>query len=620
MEESYSCSICNKSFAKKCYLRNHTAAVHSASFYECSYCGKTLKGKCSLKTHVLYMHTDVPQLECTICNYTTKHPNVLKDHIANHTSLAIYSCDKCDFTTKHKKSLKGHCDTFHNKTPTIYSCKEPGCAFKTKHRNYLPIHVRGVHSAQKKKHVCDDCDYSTHYKTSLRKHIDTVHTLKLTRHKCPECKETFKRKVYLERHLNAIHVNPTIYRCKEPECDFNSSHKSSVTKHYKRVHLGQEYIYKCEYCEKTYSYKSHLNRHTAKEHIKEDAIVCEECGYETHEKSHMKRHIQIMHNRSRTLYVCKEYRCKFTSNSRNAYEVHMREMHNKTPELLQCDKCTKTFTRRIYLTKHFKTVHMDLKDSKYACNPCSTKFRFRLGLDFHNAMVHGVNMQRFSCDVKGCTFVTKYTHYIPEHKAIAHELGDICDICVKPSSRLRSVAFKEGKKSICHICYFKIILKGTASEKRMSEYLDKNYGTDFLIASDTRIYGDVCQRYRPDKLYGDHKRVIQIECDEYQHSGTNSSYSCEEKRISNIYDEFSGKEFIVIRWNPHGFTHHTKKGRVMIDTRLALLLKLLNYIETITFESPITVIYMFYTQTNPHICKRLPKHYVYSESDFSLIR
>ena len=128
----------------------------------------------------------------------------------------------------------------------------------------------------------------------------------------------------------------------------------------------------------------------------------------------------------------------------------------------------------------------------------------------------------------------------------------------------------------------------------------------------------MCQRYRPDKLYADPKRIIQIECDEYQHSRDSSnSYTCDEKRISDIYDEFPGKEYIVIRWNPHFFIYpdESKEKKPTIDDRLEMLLQLLDRLPDITFESPITVIYMFYSPDNPLICQNLPKIMFYREEE-----
>ncbi len=43
---------------------------------------------------------------------------------------------------------------------------------------------------------------------------------------------------------------------------------------------------------------------------------------------------------------------------------------------------------------------------------------------------------------------------------------------------------------------------------------------------------------KPDKLWADPTLVSHGECDEFQHSG--EDYSCDERRISRLFDEFGG--------------------------------------------------------------------------------
>ena len=94
--------------------------------------------------------------------------------------------------------------------------------------------------------------------------------------------------------------------------------------------------------------------------------------------------------------------------------------------------------------------------------------------------------------------------------------------------------------------------KDSRVEKTWSEYLDKHFGTEFLLSSDRTVQGDACQLYRPDKYYADPNLVIHKECDEHQHIRGNS-YKCDERRLSDIYDENPGKKHIITRWNPDNY-------------------------------------------------------------------
>ena len=73
-------------------------------------------------------------------------------------------------------------------------------------------------------------------------------------------------------------------------------------------------------------------------------------------------------------------------------------------------------------------------------------------------------------------------------------------------------------------------------EHRYAHYLDKHY--DFPSRNDVNVRGSACTRYRPDILYVGIKRILHIEIDEHEHQNKSGNYSCDEKRISDLYDEF----------------------------------------------------------------------------------
>ena len=91
-----------------------------------------------------------------------------------------------------------------------------------------------------------------------------------------------------------------------------------------------------------------------------------------------------------------------------------------------------------------------------------------------------------------------------------------------------------------------------------SDHVDRALGTAFLVSTDKSLRSQGgCSRRRPDKLYASADLVEVDECDEHQHARTGSSdYTCDEKRLSEIYDDPSicGKPMVVIRWNPHAYT------------------------------------------------------------------
>ncbi len=108
------------------------------------------------------------------------------------------------------------------------------------------------------------------------------------------------------------------------------------------------------------------------------------------------------------------------------------------------------------------------------------------------------------------------------------------------------------------------------------------------------------------------------ECDEHQHKYNNGNYACDEKRISDIYDEegICGKKMIVIRWNPDNYEvpdGYKKKNR---DERLKLMVRLKRYLRENPPESKIHIFYMFYDDDSIRLSQKINHTLIYDENDF----
>ena len=125
--------------------------------------------------------------------------------------------------------------------------------------------------------------------------------------------------------------------------------------------------------------------------------------------------------------------------------------------------------------------------------------------------------------------------------------------------------------------------------------------------------GDACTRYRPDIIYEGPKRILHIEIDEHQHQKTGGDYSCDEKRISDLYDEFQTPvpdHYIVIRLNTDSYQTEKKYYQVDRDKvfkkRAKILLKLMKKIQDNPPESKICIYYLYYSYDSNRIAKNIP--------------
>ena len=261
-----------------------------------------------------------------------------------------------------------------------------------------------------------------------------------------------------------------------------------------------------------------------------------------------------------------------------------------------------TFTKCYYCNK--STIILDLhKDDTFRCDKCQIVNHFRKN-------EHSEQIVYYKCFK--CEYESQYRQSMRNHLERFHSDGNLeCNFCFNKFYKLFKYSDVKGLHKICKRCHNTATGKDSRVEIKMSNFLDDEYGTDFCIATDEPIYGNVCQKYRPDKLYASPDRILHIECDEHQHAG-HYSYTCEQERISDIYDEFPGKDYIIIRWNPHKY----KTGiNYSIEYRLKLLLDVMK--ANINIPNKILIIYMFYDPDNDVITKDIEKKFINNINDLN---
>ena len=255
------------------------------------------------------------------------------------------------------------------------------------------------------------------------------------------------------------------------------------------------------------------------------------------------------------------------------------------------------------------------------------------GLTQHLWEVHDVDelgeRKLHPCPQENCTHVTKNKGSLTSHLQYVHDIGKYeCQYCLQNhnSKILHADPTKKEKVAICRDCFKKATGLTSRVEKDWSDYLDKAVGVDYLLGSDKSLKAlGGCQLYRPDKLYTGPDLVEVDECDEFQHTRTSGGYSCDEKRISDIYDEegIMGKIMVVIRWNPDAYRlpeARKDEKKLLRKERLALHAKLKQRHRQLHkdghLKDKIHVYYMFYNEDNERIARNIKYTLIYTEDDF----
>ena len=250
---------------------------------------------------------------------------------------------------------------------------------------------------------------------------------------------------------------------------------------------------------------------------------------------------------------------------------------------------------------------------------CGLKVKQAVNLKKHKAFKHNIGVTWHKCDQEGCEYKVKQAGNLKTHKEGVHDIGEHnCGFCLGNRNSQNKYQDTNGKHTICNACYKRVTGKSSRKETVWSDHLDKHLGTQGLLSSDKslKISGG-CQAYRPDKLYTDIDYVEIGECDEKQHSGKSGDYSCDEKRISDIYGEegIVGKIMSVLRWNPDTYKVPSGYTRIPLEERYDIYVALATKLRNKVQEDKIHIYYMFYSADNERLSKNIPRTLIYSMDD-----
>lgn len=113
---------------------------------------------------------------------------------------------------------------------------------------------------------------------------------------------------------------------------------------------------------------------------------------------------------------------------------------------------------------------------------------------------------------------------------------------------------------LCTRCYFfthpgeKVTRNYKTKETYLKDELTDRF-TDLNMIFDKKVDGG-CSRRKPDVLIDLLTHVLIIECDERQHKDV--SYSCENKRTMELFEDFGNRPIVFLRFNPDSYNDRMK--------------------------------------------------------------
>ena len=381
-------------------------------------------------------------------------------------------------------------------------------------------------------------------------------------------------------------------------------------------------------CKYKAKYKSYLKTHKSFRHnIGVTWHSCDQpgCKYKAKTASHLKRHKSESHDIDVAWFECDVENCDYKAKYKSYLKTHKSNRHNMDVTWHSCDQpgCNYKAKYKGHLKTHKAHKH-DVNVIWYCCDVQNCEFKTKKpnNLTRHKSFRHNIGVTWYCCNVESCEFKGKAAGDLKKHKEMVHDIGEHeCQICFNKRNSRNKYVDNQGSHMICNNCYYKVTGKKTRKEKIWSDYLDQHLECP-AVASDKSLKSiGGCILERPDKLYTDISYTEIGECDEYEHLNHNGDYTCDEQRISKIYDEegIIGTFMNVLRWNPDKYTvplkYQRKTQKERLEIYVALAKKLREKAKNNEFRDRIHIYYLFYSEDNPLIAKNIPYTMIYSMDD-----
>ncbi|XP_022094034.1 zinc finger protein 208-like [Acanthaster planci] len=472
------CRICHKSFRFVTLLKEHIKQLHGEERpFQCDMCKKTYYTISHLKEHHIRAHTNSRDFICPICQKRFCRKSDLNQHRRTrccepseaNPSASDYrestgTCESKQLFTPSGETRLVSCSTHYSNdtsansnssnieqpssnepvwdkvgtmitaetAPEAETCRSELQSSATGHSEGASPDTEIVYKGQqgtfeKKSVTCRFCGKFCGFRARLLEH-ERVHT-KERPFKCDKCEKTFSYGSALYKHRRAVHTDKEL-------CDDGS----------------KSCLHQCNLCDQTFQYAAWLKQHRSHAHKDNRPYQCDLCDKGYFAKAHLKEHYVRAHSNTRnfTCLVClKGFRTK--SDCTRHRQTHEAKPHVKKSHLHVLQHAE---------THRSKAVRCNLCGSLHKPLPKPRRFNFYKRRRFWCSAVKRKVLQPkgsssstqkdtrlFQCTLCGCSFGK--TSCFKRHLEV-HAEGKELNFCSSCEKHFKTLSHLQRHKLIIH--------------------------------------------------------------------------------------------------------------------------------------------------------------------------
>ncbi|XP_047993193.1 zinc finger protein 62 homolog isoform X1 [Leguminivora glycinivorella] len=310
----------------------------------CDMCGKNFRGRVGLGMHVRVAHRVARRHACVECGAAFPHHYLLLAHRRAHAAAgAALACALCGRSFRSHYKYAAHLNTHLRER--LHPC--PVCLQRFPLLSHLSRHAD--------KHTRDDifscthCDETYRLLIHLKRHNEREHEQR-EEFPCYVCSKILTSNedflAHVRTHDNAMHECAFCHKKFTDALQWEAHSAEHVDKISRDRAIDKPYC--CEYCKKSFEYKSVLITHI-RMHTGERPYECPKCKKKLKTRSALSEHVNS-HTRPFPCPVCKRRFGKRDSLSR-----HMLLHTGERPHA--CPGCQMTFAQRSSMLQHMRRFH-----------------------------------------------------------------------------------------------------------------------------------------------------------------------------------------------------------------------------------------------------------------------